>query len=104
MESEKACLILNTLDINSSATALDYYNKTIDNQYGTITNNRCNLTWKSINMRQVLGEMYDKYETFNLYLYQVSQGPGFGSEATTNANVGLVDIRISGFCNTYKRG
>ena len=47
-------------------------------------------------MRQVLGEMYDKYETFNLYLYQVSQGPGFGSAATINAGVGLVDIRISG--------
>ena len=40
MESETACLILNTFDINPSITASDYYNTTIDNQYGTITNNR----------------------------------------------------------------
>ena len=73
MESETACLILNSFDINSSTTTTDYYNKTIDNQYGTIENNRCTLKWKSINMRRVLGEMYDKYETFNMYLYQINQ-------------------------------
>ena len=73
MESETACLILNTFDISTSTTATDYYGNTIDNQYGTIANNRCNLTWKNVNMRQVLGAMYDKYETFNMYLYQVNQ-------------------------------
>lgn len=96
MESETACLILNTFDINSSSTATVYWNATIDNQYGTITNNRCNLTWKNINMRQVLGEMYDKYETFNLYLYQINQSNGFGSAATTTVSQQLVDIRIKG--------
>ena len=44
MESETACLILNTFDINPSILAPDYNGKTIDNQYGTITDNRCNLT------------------------------------------------------------
>ena len=47
-------------------------------------------------MRQVLGEMYDKYETFNLYLCQVSQSQGFGSVATCVVNQLLVDIRIKG--------
>ena len=51
----------------------------IDNQYGTITNNRCNITWKNINMRQLLGGMYDKYETFNMYLYQVVQSSAFAA-------------------------
>ena len=96
MESETACLILNTFDINSSLTTTDYYNKTIDNQFGTIANNRCTLTWKNINMRLVLGVMYDKYETFNMYLYQVSQSQGFGGSTTCNANQQLVDIRIKG--------
>ena len=56
MKQETATLILNTFDINPSQTAADYYNQTIDNQYGTITNNRCNITWKNINMRQLLGK------------------------------------------------
>ena len=96
MESETACLILNTFDINSSTTASDYYGSTIDDQYGTIANNRCILTWKNINMRQVLDVMYDKYETFNMYLYQVNQSQGFGNSTTCTANQQLVDIRIKG--------
>ena len=95
MELETACLISNSFDINSSTTASDYQN-TVDNQYGTITNNRCSLTWKSINMRQVLGVMYDKYETFNLYLYQINQGQAFSSAAPSTSPFLLVDIRIKG--------
>ena len=51
---------------------------------------------EKVNMRQVLGEMYDKYETFNLYLYQVAQSQGFGSVVTCVVNQLLVDIRIKG--------
>ena len=40
--------------------------------------------------------MYDKYETFNLYLYQVTQSQGFGTVVTCTANQQLVDIRIKG--------
>ena len=97
MEQETACLILNTFDINPSTASAAYFMPIIiDNQYGTITNNRCNLTWKNINMRQVLGVMYDKYETFNLYLYQVSQSNGFGANPSCAASQQLVDIRIKG--------
>ena len=53
MEQEVASLNLNTFDISTSTSAATYYNKTVDNQYGTITNNRCTLTWKNINMKQV---------------------------------------------------
>ena len=95
MESETACLILNTFDISTSTTGTDYYNTTIDNQYGTISNNRMTLTWKNVNMRQVLGVMYDKYETFNMYLYQVNQGVAFTTSPTTGIYA-LVDIRIKG--------
>jgi len=113
MEQETATLILNTFDINPAVFAADYYNQTIDNQYGTITNNRCNITWKNINMRQVLGEMYDKYETFNMYLYQVVQSSALsgGTPALPSTGLapiggqnGLVDIRIKGLQflnNTY---
>ena len=79
MEQEIATLILNTLDINTDITAATYYNQTIDNQFGTILNNRCNLTWKNINLKNLLGVLYDRYETFNLYLYQISQTGAFGA-------------------------
>ena len=97
MEQETACLILNTFDISTSTNPTTFANNaTVDNQFGTIANNRCTLTWKNINMRLVLGVMYDKYETFNMYLYQISQSQGFGGSTTCLTNQQLVDIRIKG--------
>ena len=97
MEQETTTLILNTFDISTSTTASDFYNTTLDNQYGTIANNRCTLTWKNINMRRVLGEMYDKYDTFNMYLYQINQSSAFHTAAPTiGSNNVLVDVRIKG--------
>ena len=105
MEQESTTLILNTFDISTSTNANDYYNATVDNQYGTIENNRCTLTWKNINMRRVLGEMYDKYETFNMYLYQINQSSAFSTLAPIlSAGWLLVDVRIKGLQflnNTY---
>ena len=103
MEQEIATLILNTFDISSSFDVDAYYNTTVDNQYGTISNNRCNLTWKNINLRNLLGTIYDRYETFNLYLYQVSQTAAFGSVPSTAPYL-LVDIKLNGLRflnNTY---
>ena len=96
MEQETATLILHTYDISSSTNAATYYNKTVDNQYGTITNNRCTLTWKNINMKQVLGEMYDNYETFNIKLYQITQSTTLFTGSAFNVNSSLFDVRISG--------
>ena len=104
MEQETATLILNTFDISTSTTPGDFYDVTVDKQYGTIANNCCNLTWKNINMRRVLGEMYDKYETFNIYLYQIVQSSAFSSLPPSTNNQLLVDVRIKGLQflnNTY---
>ena len=102
---ESSTLILNTFDISISTTAGDYYNVTVDNEFGTIANNRCNLTWKNINIRRVLGEMYDKYETFNMHLYQINQSQAFSALShVASAQSLLVDVRIKGLPflnNTY---
>jgi hypothetical protein len=95
MESETTSLILNTYDISQSLSTGFHYNATINNRIGTITENRCNLTWKSINMEQVLGEMYDKYETFNIHLYQINQSQAFGA-APLGSQYAMVDVRMSG--------
>ena len=103
MEQETASLILYTFDINPSQVVGDYANTT-ENQFGIIANNRCNFTWKNVNMRMIMGEMYDRYETYNIYLYQINQTAGLSASTTSNANQLLVDIRMKGLPflnNTY---
>ena len=47
----------------------------VESNIGFINATATNLTWKNINLRTLLGPMYDKYDTFNLtikyigYLY-----------------------------------
>jgi hypothetical protein len=60
-------------------------------------------TWENINLRTVLGTMYDKYDVFSLQLVYVGQGL---SEAAlnTNSNDNLVFIELIGLPlinNTY---
>ena len=50
-----------------------------------------------------MGTIYDKYETFNLYLYQISQSGGFDAIPSSAPHL-LVDIRLGGLPwlnNTY---
>ena len=98
MEQETATLILNTFDISQVVNVPTFfYNRTVDNAYGTITNNRCTLTWKNVNMKKVLGEMYDNYETFNIKLYQITQTTTMIiSSSAISPLSSLVDVRISG--------
>ena len=95
MEQETASLILYTFDINPSQTAADFTN-TVENQYGIVANNRCTFIWKNVNMRLVMGEIYGRYETYNIYSYQINQTGGLSGSPTTNSNQLLVDIRMKG--------
>jgi len=40
-------------------------------QYGTVDQYRTNITWNNINMRLLLGDMYDRYDLFNLQLVNI---------------------------------
>ena len=49
-------------------------------------------------------DIYDKYETFNLYLYSISQGQGLSSSNTSSGINTCVDIKMKGLSflnNTY---
>lgn len=72
--SDKKILILRTTDILSTNTNATYYGTTQETNSGIISNNRDNMTWKNVNMRQVLGTLYDKYERFNISLVQATVG------------------------------
>ena len=73
---------------------------------GTSNNNRTSTTWNNINLRMLLGDMYEKYDLFNLCLNSVSSGATLNNiyKAPTDSNVLM---RVSGipFINsTYNIG
>lgn len=62
-------LVLRTIDINP--TGIGPCNNTsvvFDNEYGTCAGNGGVVTWKNFNLRTCLGELYYKYDRFNLKL------------------------------------
>ena len=63
-------LILRTIDIDPSRNAPTTIVATVptpfDNDYGTCTGNGGVITWKNVNIRTCLGELYQKYDRFNL--------------------------------------
>ena len=73
---------------------------------GTSNTTRTSTTWSNINLRSLLGTMYDKYDTFNLCLNTVATGV---SQSYYNASPNDLQVllRISGLPfinNTYNIG
>ena len=71
--TENICLVLKTSDINSVDTQATYYNQTISNEKGKIFDNRTGYTWNNVNMKNLLGDWYNKYDKFNICLVSVTQ-------------------------------
>ena len=66
-------LILRTIDIDPTRNAPTTIVGTappvptpFDNEYGTCAGNGGLITWKNVNIRTCLGELYQKYDRFNL--------------------------------------
>ena len=87
MDKECVNLNLKTTQINSSTTHADYYNKTVTTNAGQVSNNRQSYTWNNVNMRCILGDMYDKYDRFNICLNNVSMSPPFPLVAGISSSV-----------------
>lgn len=80
---ETANFVLRTWDIlpNNSIA-----NQT-DNNIGSIYGNGCVLTWKNINLQQVIGDsLWNKYERFNLVLRCYGYKPSSPVGGTTDPN------------------
>jgi hypothetical protein len=95
MEKETVTFVLRTTDINSSNTVTDYFNATIVNNIGKIAQNRTSLTWYNVNLKSILGSMYDKYEKFNIYLNFIA-GSSTGTTDETTLNYRLFQVNVSG--------
>ena len=86
--AETRNLILYTQWISDSTNAADYYNTTISNSVGSISNNRSTNTWNNINLRQLMGETY--YNTYSKFT--ITMG-------TSHQNI----LNTTYLANTYRR-
>ena len=65
-----ASLVLKTTDLISASNTL---NDTVYiSQYGSFNNKLSSFTWYNINLRTLLGDMYDMFDEFNLCLNTIS--------------------------------
>jgi hypothetical protein len=86
-------LILSTNYISTSLTIGSY---PVSNSIGTINAGKTEYTWYSVDLSQVLGDQYNKFEYFNLVLRCVQYGTGVGAFNLINVNEKQVSIVASG--------
>ena len=100
--SETVNLVLKTTDINPDHNAATYYGTTFSNSTGTVAENRTSITWNNINLKNLLGEMYDRYERFNISLSFIC-GARTGSANETTADMRMFSVRMKGlnFTSSY---
>ena len=66
MTDRNASLVLKTSDLTSKS---DYvYGVPYVNQSGSMNAKGSSITWNNINLRTLLGDMYDRYDIFNICL------------------------------------
>ena len=68
----------------------------LNTREATTQNSRCLSTWSNINLRSVLGDMWDKYETFNLCLNIITTEASLVDAQTTDENDRNLLVYISG--------
>ena len=71
--AESATLVLRTADLTANTT----------NAVGTADAFFLNMTWNNINLRTLLGSMYEKYDRFVLVPTQIQSANGSGAFGTT---------------------
>jgi hypothetical protein len=82
---QMASLVLRSSDLGTAGTS---------SQYGSSDVKRLTQTWNNINLRTLLGDMYDKYDLFNICLNTITtaQAAAIGS-STDDRNV---IVKLSG--------
>lgn len=94
--TENASLVLKTGDLPFNSTSA----------IGSTDANNLAFVWSNINMRTLLGTMYDKYDTFNLCLSSITTGLASATIGTgTNDRVVVINVGGLPFINnTYDTG
>lgn len=69
----RANFILKTSDISASNIINDY---PLSNAKGSVNSTRTSITWNAVCIKNILGELYENFELFNLQLVSVGYGVG----------------------------
>jgi len=93
----KASFALKLNDISLSDVVGNY---PVTNNVGTINNIRTITTWYSINFEDILGDMYDKYEFFNLRLKTIQYNSQAGFATTADDRSLYFQMSGLNFCNS----
>jgi len=68
---ETITFTLRTTDISIDNIFANYYGQTVATSTGQISNSRQTITWYNVNMKNMLGDMYDRYNKFCIGLVSV---------------------------------
>jgi uncharacterized membrane protein len=100
---ENAGLVLRTFDIQTFDGIANWrtFLDNINNDCGTIESNGQYLVFKNINMRHVLGTLYDKYDMFNISLRTYLSAPNTTPIAINNAACSIWMTGLSWVNQTY---
>lgn len=90
-----ASLVLKSCDITNDPN-FNFNYTDFSGERGRINKSLSSITWNNINLRQVLGDMYDEYEEFNLVLKQVASNQSNSKFEGLPFNSRGVYIRLSG--------
>ena len=101
---ESINFVLKTTDINLDNTPATYYTKTFTNNLGSVAQNRTSFIWNNVNLRTILGEMYDRYDKFNISLNFIAGG-ATGTSAETISDFRNFYVKFKGlnFSTTYNQ-
>ena len=79
-------LILRTIDIDPTRVRPVTINTSISNDYGICDANGCYVLWKNVNIRTCLGELYDKYDKYNLKMTSIQVRQNGTAGTTTDCH------------------
>jgi len=91
MDIECATFHLNTTNISS--------NPNVTNQYGSINADRNDVTWYNVSLKTILGDMFDKYDKYNIKLITlftaISTTPVSSNSADLNLQINITGLPFS---------
>ena len=75
----------------------------VENNLGVANGSNSNYLWKIINLRTLLGPIYDKYDSFNLTLKYIASSSNIFTLPANDANVFLNITGLPFLNNTYQQ-
>ena len=92
MTDRNASLVLKTTDFTTDTNYI--YGRDFNSTKGTCNRQLSLMTWNNINLRTLLGDMYNDYDLFNLCLNSITTANA--NQIDTSIDVRNISVKISG--------